>query len=305
MNGKLGCTWNTKQLLFRPLATGGGGGISPTTYAFDTTVTALDATAIKVGEMKVVNEDTGFKRAYLNNANGGMLLIQTPWLKSPGGIREPPEEYAQAGKTKFNLSFVLDGFRGENPETAEFFKQLDALDNHLIDTCVANSLSWFGKKKLSQEVLKEAMFNSSVPVKTKDDGQENVWFKVDVPCYDGEWKCAAYPQTDDATERQCQTTDLDKLVSGKVMARAILQCKGLWSAGSIGCNWRSSNPYHTDAGAPVYAFRSTIDEQLPLNPGQSALSFKGEADPRMRRWTMTTTMKLSILRKRIINTARR
>lgn len=280
MNGKLGCTWNTKQLLFRPLATGGGGGISPTTYAFDTTVTALDATAIKVGEMKVVNEDTGFKRAYLNNANGGMLLIQTPWLKSPGGIREPPEEYAQAGKTKFNLSFVLDGFRGENPETAEFFKQLDALDNHLIDTCVANSLSWFGKKKLSQEVLKEAMFNSSVPVKTKDDGQENVWFKVDVPCYDGEWKCAAYPQTDDATERQCQTTDLDKLVSGKVMARAILQCKGLWSAGGrIGCNWKVVQlEYQADAGsAPLgYAFRSTDDELLPLEL-QDAVEAKVDA----------------------------
>ena len=267
LNGKLGCTWNVRQLLFRPQVAGGS--LSPTTYAFDTgKAKALNATSVQVAEMKVVNEDTGFKRAYLNDANGGPLLVQTPWLKSPGGIREPPEEYAQAGKTKFNLSFVLDGFRGENPETAAFFNELEALDDHLIEACVANCQPWFGKKKLTHEVLKQAMFQPSVPVKTKDDGQENVWFKVDVPCYDGEWKCAAYPQVDDAVDRECQTDDLDNYVTGKVMARAILQCKGLWSAGGrIGCNWKVVQlEYQADTGgAPSgYAFRGAEHGLLPV-----------------------------------------
>ena len=267
LNGKLGCTWNVRQLLFRPQAAGGS--LSPTTYAFDTgKAKALNATSVQVGEMKVVNEETGFKRAYLNNAHGGMLLVQTPWLKSPGGIREPPEEYAQPGKTKYSLSFVLDGFRGETPETAAFFNELEALDDHLIEACVANSQAWFGKKKLSQEVLKEAMFQPTVPVKVKDDGQENVWFKVDVPCYDGEWKCAAYPQVDDAADRECLTDDLDNYVTGKVMARAIIQCKGLWSAGGrIGCNWKVVQlEYQADAGGVPsgYAFRGAEHGLRPV-----------------------------------------
>ena len=240
LNGKLGFTWNVKQLMYRPVASGGG--LSPTAYAFDTPriPTSFDVQTIQVGDLKVVNEDTGFKRAYLNDANGGMLYIQTPWLKSPGGIREPLEEYAQPGKTKFNISFVLDGFRGDNPETAAFYEQLVVLDEHLMNVCVKHSSTWFGKnKKLTFEVFKEAMYNQSVRVTTKDSGEESVWFKVNVPHYDGEWKCGAYPKTDDASARECQTEELDTLVNGKVMTRAILQCKGLYyTGGRVGCNWK-------------------------------------------------------------------
>ena len=257
-NNKLGCTWTVKQFMYRQLSRAQ---LHPTKYAFDQISTSFDVNTIKINEMKMIKEDRGFKRAYVNAEDGGFLYIKTPWLTSPGGIRLPREEYCTPGRSNYELSFVLDGFREEDSEVAHFFENLQQLDQRIVNEACQNSTEWLGRK-FSKAVIEEVKFSPAVRVRTKDDGQEDAWFKVEAPNYDGQWKCSAFPKVDDATNRICHTEDLDTHVCGRVEARAILQCKGIWcSGGRFGCNWKLIQLEYQSTGSNIqrsgFAFRST------------------------------------------------
>ena len=56
-----------------------------------------------------------------------------------------------------------------------------------------------------------------------------------VPCWEGEWKCDVYNST---TQTKVEG-DLSTVVCGRLEARAIIQCTGLWFAGSkFGASWK-------------------------------------------------------------------
>lgn len=280
-NGKLGCTWTVRQFQYRSHA---HAALSPTAYAFDTTVpTSIDATSLQIQEMKVVVEDTGFRRAYVNAGDGSHVYLQTPWLKSPGGICEPKPEFNTSGVPKFGLSFVLDGFRGEDEEVATFYTQLRAMDDRFIDYATEQSADIFGKT--TSKAVVEALYNRMVDPHEKEDGTENVWFQTKVPYRDGQFECAAFPETsedDAAKDRVCHTTDLQDHVAGKVYARVILKCKGIWCAsGRVGCNWQVVQVEYRAGGKantqPQYGFREPMvvrvsgDDAVPTDDAKTAV----------------------------------
>lgn len=262
---KYGCKWKVNQLEFQSLSSSR----NLDTYAFDTTIPRTIALPeLSFTDMKV-NEKTNAKTVYINH-NGGMLTIQTPWMTSYNGISLPPPEYSDVNNPRYSIQWSLQGHDGSNPEVRDFTNALLDLDNRILEQAKVHSFDWFKKKAMSMDVLKSAMFNPLVKYREDKMTGEQLLdkppsFKASVPFYEQQWKCAVY---NEAKERI--TEGLDVVAGGKIQARAILQCKGLWFIGGrFGCGWKLVQLEYksqASAGTMQYAFRTPSQPSMPVEP---------------------------------------
>ena len=80
------------------------------------------------------------KTCYVNY-NGGKLVIETPWMTTPFGIRQPPIEFRDEGAPpKYSIEFTLKGYAGEDPAVQalyDFMQNLQEMswhrDNEVIE----------------------------------------------------------------------------------------------------------------------------------------------------------------------------
>ncbi|AGE56588.1 hypothetical protein ATCVNEJV2_309L [Acanthocystis turfacea Chlorella virus NE-JV-2] len=116
------------------------------------TAKTFDAALIGFGQVE--KNKMGGKFVPLTNTSGTKtrFTIQTPTMHLPFGIsayRERPDMEPQ--------SYSADlSFRGMDTDDniATFYNKIQALDSHLLDAAVENSVEWFGKKK-SRELLED------------------------------------------------------------------------------------------------------------------------------------------------------
>lgn len=116
------------------------------------TAKTFDASLIGFGPVE--KNKLGGKFVPLTNTSGtkSRFTIQTPTMHLPFGIssyRERPDAEPQ--------SYSADlSFRGIDTDDniATFYNKVKALDAHLLDAAVENSVSWFGKRK-SRELLED------------------------------------------------------------------------------------------------------------------------------------------------------
>ena len=107
-----------------------------------------------IGFGQIEKNKLGGKFIPLTDANGAKtrFQIQTPTMHLPFGIsayRERPD--AEPLSYSADLSF-RDMDTDEN--VATFYNKVKALDAHLLQTAVENSVTWFGKQK-SRELLED------------------------------------------------------------------------------------------------------------------------------------------------------
>ena len=208
----------------------------------------VDLSKITYSELKQMGN--GPARMCYINYNGGKLAIETPWLSSSFGIRQPPPEYRDEGAPpKYTIDFNLRGYRGEDEAVNKLYDFLLSLQNKLIeDTMVRKAIA-------------ECLFTPIVKFSNdKSTGEPTDMYpptiKATAQCWEGEWKCQAMRKgTGEMVE-----SDLSEHVSGRINGRAIIECSSLWFAGGkFGTTWNLKMIEYESSSQAVptnYAFRN-------------------------------------------------
>ena len=200
------------------------------------------------------------KTCYVNYTDGGKLLVELPWMTTYDGIRQPPLEFRdESAPPKYSMDFSLKGHRGENQDVKALYDFLQGFQDKLLQDSCTNSMQWHKKSKMTPEVA-EAIFTPLVKVSTdKNTGEVLEQYppklKIKVPFWEGEWKCDVFK----TGTRSPIEGDLSEQVSGRMEARAIIACSGLWFAGGkFGVSWKLVQMEYRSLEQPSlasYAFR--------------------------------------------------
>jgi hypothetical protein len=229
----------------------------------------VDLSTIKYSEVKQMGNGPA-KMCYLD-LGSTKFVLETPWMPTYDGIRQPPAEYRDEGAPpKYSIDFSLKGYKGENPEMKAFYDLVHQFQDKLLDDCCKPeySFAWHKKKSMNRDVA-EALFTPILKfAKDKNTGEVSDQYppkmKLKVQCWEGEWKCDVYNHT---TQSKVEG-DLSEIVSGRLEARAIIQCTGLWFAGSkFGASWKLLQMEYKslEQGLKPYAFRTNApSEQVTI-----------------------------------------
>ena len=140
---------------------------------------------LKYGDVK--KTASGGKSVYLNTTDDNGLIIQTPYMRTPFGIKTFEEE-----GTKWTLELSFN----DTNSSQKFLDSLNKFDEKLLNDGVSNSLPWFSKKDVSVDVLK-ALYTTQVRL-SKDrstgepDGRYPPTFRIKIPFYDGKFNCKVF-----------------------------------------------------------------------------------------------------------------
>jgi hypothetical protein len=246
----------------------------------------IDLSKITYSEPKQMGNGPA-RTCYINYNGYGKLVIETPWLTSSFGIRQPPLEYRDEGAPpKYTMDFNLNGYRGESPQVQELYDLLVKLQDKILEDSCKYATDWHKKQKMSKDVA-EALFTPIVKfAKDKITGELTDMYpptiKVKAPCWEGEWKCQAI----------CKDTgkfvegDLSEHLSGRVNGRAIIECSSLWFAGGkFGTTWNLKMIEYESTSQAVptnYSFRQatpvSITEDVVINSDETTVNEDDEND---------------------------
>jgi len=216
----------------------------------------LDADELMFGEVK--KTASGGKSVYINTLNGNGLIIQTPFMRTPFGIKTYDEE-----STNFSVDLSLD----DSEVCTRIKENFGKLDERMIADAIKNSLEWFQKKKVEKNVLNE-LYNKQVRYSyDKTTGEINDKYaptiKFKVPFYDGKFTCKVYDEN-----KELITDDLKEVLVPGCEIKALLQCGGIWFiSGKYGITWRAKQLIvKRPVGFDNYAFiDSDCDEENTAN----------------------------------------
>lgn len=218
----------------------------------------IDLSKISYSELKQMGN--GPARTCYINYKGGKLAIETPFLTSSFGIRQPPQEFRDEGAPpKYTIDFNLRGYRGEDPKVKELHDLLTHLQDKILGDSCTYSMEWHKKQKMSKDVA-EALFTPIVKFAKDKNGEPTDMYpptiKVKAQCWEGEWKFQAIcKETGEIVEG-----DLSEQVCGRINGRAIIECSSLWFAGGkFGVTWNLKMIEYESSSQAVpanYAFRN-------------------------------------------------
>jgi hypothetical protein len=131
----------------------------------------LDLNKVSFSDVKTDNH--GRKMVYVNY-NGGKILIQTPKMYVPNGIKRWRKKDAVDNKDdsfEMEMSFGGEDKEDKNSvEIREFHSRLEQFDELVKQTIMSKSKEWLGKPKVSMETIEDAYYAPSVKVPTDKDG---------------------------------------------------------------------------------------------------------------------------------------
>jgi hypothetical protein len=131
----------------------------------------LDLNKISFSDVKTDNH--GRKMVYVNY-NGGKIMVQTPKMYVPNGIKRWRKKDATDNKDdSFELELSFGGEDKEDKNSVEirdFHEKLEQFDSLVKNTIMAKSKEWLGKPKVSMETIEDAYYSPSVKVPTDKDG---------------------------------------------------------------------------------------------------------------------------------------
>jgi hypothetical protein len=126
--------------------------------------TSLDLSKVSFSDVKVDNN--GRKMVYVNY-NGGKILVQTPKMYVPNGVKRWRKKDAADNKDdsfEMELSFAgKDNTDKNSQEIGKFHDILLGLDDMVKQNIISHSKEWLGKAKApSMEAVEEAFYNPCV-----------------------------------------------------------------------------------------------------------------------------------------------
>lgn len=175
---------------------------------------------------------SGAKQAYINYGGERFTMQTAIAMTVPFGLniadKYGPAEYS------VDLSF-----RGsdQRPEIKEFLDVMTQIDEYMIQKGVENSVAWF-KSKLSEDVIR-AFYTPCVKYSKDKEGNVQNYppnLKVKLRKINNEFETKFY----DLKGNPYKGIPVEELLVKGVQATAIIECGGVWFAGSkFGLTWRA------------------------------------------------------------------
>lgn len=131
----------------------------------------LDLNRVSFSDVKTDNH--GRKMVYVNY-NGGKIMVQTPKMYVPNGVKRWRKKDAVDNKDdsfEMELSFGGEDKEDKNSvEIKEFHNKLEQFDSLVKNAIMSKSKEWLGKPKVSMETIEDAYYAPSVKIPTDKDG---------------------------------------------------------------------------------------------------------------------------------------
>ena len=204
------------------------------------------------------NAHTGFKYAAAKaNKSGGKsvgiqstkdnksLHISTPLMMTWGcsGYENP-----QTGRVEsydLSLQFPREQDGNFNEDTQAFLQSMKDYEERIKNDAVANSKDWFGKSKMSKEVV-NALFTPMLKYpKDKDTGDfdytRTPTLRIKVPYYDDTFRVEIYNLDEEMIFPNPEQPNLTpvELIQKTQNVALVIQSGGIWFAnGKFGTTWR-------------------------------------------------------------------
>jgi hypothetical protein len=131
--------------------------------------TGLDLSQLTFSDVKLDNH--GRKMVYINN-RGGKVLIQTPKMYVPNGVKRWRKKDATDNKDdSFEMEMSFGG-EDKNPDIRVFHEKMQEFDTIVKKQIMAHSKEWLAKPKVSMELIENAYYAPTVRVATDKDGNQ-------------------------------------------------------------------------------------------------------------------------------------
>lgn len=127
----------------------------------------LDLSKLTFSDVKTDNH--GRKMIFVNY-DGGKIMVQTPKMYVPNGLKRWRKKDAVDNKDD---SFEMElSFAGEdnNSEIREFHTKMEQFDEIVKKQIMSHSKEWLGKPKMSMELIENAFYSPTVRVPMDKEG---------------------------------------------------------------------------------------------------------------------------------------
>lgn len=206
----------------------------------------FDASNITYSEPRIL--DNGGKVIYVSY-NKKKLIMQTPEMVAPFGLSKWNNEGKANDKYSLDLSF-----KGKETRDVlvKFYDGFKSFDKKLVEDGLKHCQTWLKKQYKSLDVV-EALYTPIV--KHAKDDKYPPTFKLTLPHNGSQFTCDVY-------DCNRNLVDITSLETKGARVSAIIQCVGIWIAGSkYGCSWKvlqmKVTPPSTIKG---YAFKELNDK---------------------------------------------
>lgn len=198
-----------------------------------TNYTSFDAGNVVYNEPKV--NARGGKNVGIKY-EGKKLLLQIP-LTFTWGAQEHEDDN---GNKSYSLNLSLE-------KDSELFNKIKDFEDKIIADSIANSKKWFGKAKMTEEVVDALFYKILKFPKNKEtdepDLTRNPSMKIKIPYWDGKFTFSALFNMQRemiySTKRGITDTHPTKLIPSKSHISAVIECGGVWfAAGRFGVTWK-------------------------------------------------------------------
>jgi hypothetical protein len=233
----------------------------------------FDLSKVSFSDVKV--DQHGRKMVYINGEHG-KILIQTPKMYAPNGIKRWRKKDAIDNKEdKFEMELSFYG-ENNNPQLAEFHEKWNDFDQLIKNQIVSKSKEWLGKSKVSMEVV-EDKYLPMVKIPMKDgevlpypsrirakldreqdaDGNfsgrflSNKRFKTEVLVFD-----------DQKTQLPLRENNVEQVVPKGVQVVCILECVYISIATNISVKWKLVQAKVHQKGEAINSYAMLDDEEV-------------------------------------------
>ena len=194
-----------------------------------------------------VNNKRGGKSVQLL-LSGQPIVLQVP-LMLTWGVNERVDE--QSGRVTYDMA--LD-FRNETSSVNKFKDAMTAFENKIKADCIKNCKEWFGKSKMSSELVDNLMYPILKYPKLKDcdgnytdepDYSRAPSLKVKLPYWEGRFNVELYNYADKTPlyipprkDEQASSSPVECIPKASHI-NGLIACQGMWFAGGrCGVTWK-------------------------------------------------------------------
>ena len=195
--------------------------------------------------------DIGFGKPRINASNGKNVTIFNLLARTPLKLTTPPmttwgvnvNDFEGNGKQSYDLTITFPSKEYENEDTRNFLKNLKDLEDLIKLKALENSKDWFGKPKMSAEVL-DALFTPMVRYsKNKETGEVDLTkppgLRIKITYYDGQFKNVEVFDTERKMIDPGTDQPLTEVIPKGTQIVTVISCGGIWFAnGKFGVTWK-------------------------------------------------------------------
>lgn len=197
-------------------------------------------TDVKYAKPKI-NKSGGKGIALQNVETNSVLNLSTP-LMLTWGVNEYVDE--ASGRKSYNMSLQFPQEDYKTDSTSEFLNNMIKLQDKIKNDAVKNCKDWFGKAKMSSEVV-DALFHPMLQYpKDHNTGEPDMnrspTLRIKLDYWDEKFNCEIFDVNQEMVFPNADTTSgpMELIPKGTNVA-TVIRCGGLWFAnGKFGVTWK-------------------------------------------------------------------